>query len=183
MKVLGIIGSRRQNSNTRTLLEEAMRGAREAGADIDILDITEKAIAPCNGCDFCLDDGTCCIDDDMQHVYPRLLAADGIFIGTPVYFWNVSAQVKLMIDRTYPFMQHRRLRGKVGGIAVVARRAGCGNAYSFLTDYFALMRMPLGGGVIGYAGTAGEITRDTEAMAQAYAAGGAMVKTIRRSQR
>lgn len=182
MKILGIIGSPRKNSNTEILVKEAMEGARETGADVELLNITEKDIESCNGCALCLDTSECVISDDMQQIYPKLRKADGIFIGTPVYFWNVSSQVKALIDRTYPFMWNRTLRGKVGGIAVVARRAGCGNTYSFLVDYFTLMRMTIGGGVIGYAGEPGDITKDTEAMAQAKAAGKAMVKAIRRSQ-
>ncbi len=182
MRILGIIGSPRKNSNTEILVKEAMDGAREIGAVIEIIDITEKNINSCNGCTLCLDTSECVVSDDMQHIYAKLLEADGIFIGTPVYFWNVSSQVKALIDRTYPFMWNRKLRGKVGGIAVVARRAGCGNTYSFLVDYFTLMRMTIGGGVIGYAGEPGEITKDTEAMAQAKAAGKAMVKAIRRSE-
>lgn len=182
MKILGIIGSPRKNSNTEILVKEAMAGASEIGAEFEIIDITQNTINPCNGCALCLDTNECVISDDMQQIYPKLLEADGIFIGTPVYFWNVSSQVKTLIDRTYPFMWNRTLRGKVGGIAVVAKRAGCGNTYSFLVDYFTLMRMTIGGGVIGYAGEPGDITKDTEAMAQAKAAGKAMVKAIRRSK-
>lgn len=182
MKILGIIGSPRKNSNTEILVDEAMKGVVEAGAEMEIVNIAQKDIAPCNGCAFCLDTGECAITDDMEYIYQKMLEADGIFIGTPVYFWNVSAQVKTLIDRTYPFMWQRRLRGKVGGIAVVARRAGCGNTYSFLVDYFTLMRMTIGGGVIGYAGEPGDIIKDTEAMSQAKAAGRAMVKAIQRSK-
>ncbi|MFC2027759.1 flavodoxin family protein [Chloroflexota bacterium] len=182
MKILGIIGSPRRNSNTEILVKEAMDGAREIGAEIEIIDITQKNINPCNACALCLDTSECVITDDMQHIYAKLLEADGIFIGTPVYFWNVSSQVKILIDRTYPLMWNRKLRGKVGGIAVVARRAGCGNTYSFLVDYFTLMRITIGGGVIGYAGEAGDIINDTEAMAQAKAAGKAMVKAIQRAK-
>jgi len=180
VKILAIIGSPRKNSNTEILIKEAMEGAKQAGAETEILNITELNIIPCNGCDFCLDGGECSISDDMQQISPKLIEADGIFIGTPVYFWNVSGQVKILIDRTYPLMVHRKLRGKVGGIAVVANRVGCGNAYSSLNDYFALMRMTLAGGVIGYAGEPGEIRNDSEAMIQSSAAGKAMVKAIQR---
>lgn len=183
MKILGIIGSPRKNSNTEILVKEAMAAAMELGAEIEIVNITQKTINPCNGCGVCLDTSDCVISDDMQPIYAKLLEADGIFIGTPVYFWNVSSQVKILIDRTFPFMWNRKLRGKVGGIAVVARRAGCGNTYSFLVDYFTLMRMNIGGGVIGYAEGPGDIINDTEAMEQASAAGRAMVKAIQRSKK
>ena len=182
MKIIGIIGSPRNNSNTEILVKKAMEGAGEAGAEIEIIDITQQSINPCNGCALCLDTSECVISDDMHYTYAKLLEADGILIGTPVYFWNVSSQVKIMIDRTYPFMWNRKLRGKVGGIAVVGRRAGCGNTYSFLVDYFTLMRMTIGGGVIGYADQPGDITKDTEAMTQAKAAGRAMVKAIEKAK-
>ena len=180
MKILGIVGSLRQNSNTGILIKEAMAGAKEAGAEVEILDLIGKNIAPCNGCNFCADAGECSINDDMQSIYDKLEEADGVFIGTPVYFWSVSGQVKVFIDRTFALMQSGKLRGKVGGIAVVARRAGCAHTYSFLTDYFAMMRMTLAGGVFGHALAAGDIHKDREAMAQARSAGRSMVKTFRR---
>ncbi|MCP4725854.1 MAG: flavodoxin family protein, partial [bacterium] len=110
MKIIGIIGSPRKNSNTEILVKEAMQGAREDGAEIEIINITQKSINPCNACALCLDTSECVIADNMTDIYAKLLEADGIFIGTPVYFWNVSGQVKILLDRTYPFMIQRKLR-------------------------------------------------------------------------
>jgi len=180
MKVLGIIGSPRQNSNTEILVNEAMEGARQAGAEVEILNITEKDIAPCNGCEFCADTSECSINDDMQQIYTKLLEADGIFIGTPVYFWSVGAQVKTFMDRTYALMRERKLRGKVGGAAVVARRAGCATTYSLLITFFNQHRMTFAGGVIGYADKEGDIKTDQEAMQEARLAGRAVVRTLQR---
>ena len=181
MKVLGIVGSPRKNSNTEIMVKAAMDGAREAGAEVEILNITEKDIAPCNGCEFCADTSECSISDDMQQVLTSLLEADGIFVGTPVYFWSVSAQVKAFMDRTYAIIRERKLRGKVGGAAVVARRAGCANAYSLLTTFFIQHRMSFAGGIIGYADAEGDIKNDQEAMNEARLAGRAMVRTIQRT--
>ncbi|MDY6910978.1 MAG: flavodoxin family protein [Chloroflexota bacterium] len=181
MKILGIVGSLRRNSNTGILVQEAMNGAKEAGAAVEVLSLTGKNIAPCNGCDFCVDAGECSINDDMQSIYGKLVEADGIFIGTPVYFWSVSGQVKVFIDRTYALMQKREMRGKIGGIAVVARRAGCANAYSLLTTFFVQHRMSLAGGIIGYADKERDINHDKEAMTESRLVGKAMVRAIQRA--
>lgn len=182
MKVLGINGSPRKNGNTELLVREAMVGAQEAGAEVEILNIAGQVIAPCEGCELCADTAECCLNDDMQKIYPMLLEADGIFLGTPVYFWSVCGQVKVFIDRTYALSKGRKLRGKVGGIAVVAARAGCTSTYTLLTTFFATHhRMTVAGGVIGYAQKEGDIVQDKQAMRDARLAGKAMVRAIQRT--
>ena len=99
MKVLGIAGSPRRGGNTDLLLEQAMEGARSAGAEVETIVISELEIAPCLHCDGCLDTGECVIDDDMQQVYPKLRQADRLIIASPMFFMGLTAQTKAMIDR------------------------------------------------------------------------------------
>ncbi len=68
----------------------------------------------------------------MQSIYQRLQLADGVIFGTPVYFANVTAQAKTIIDRTYALLAVRKLRGKVAAAIVVARRVGAGQTLSLL---------------------------------------------------
>ncbi|MBM3155318.1 MAG: flavodoxin family protein, partial [Chloroflexi bacterium] len=135
MRVLGICCSPRKGGNTEILVREALGAAREAGCETELILIAEKDIAPCDGCGSCLTTGTCKIKDDMQQVYDELERADGIILGTPVYFINVSAQAKAVIDRTYAFLYSRKLRGKVAAAIVASRRVGVGQVLSLLYSF------------------------------------------------
>lgn len=99
MKVLGIMGSPRLKGNTDLLLDEALKGAQVQGAEVEKITVDKLKIAPCREYYGCLKDGNCVIRDDMDDVYPRLLAADAIIIATPIFFYTVSAQLMLLISR------------------------------------------------------------------------------------
>lgn len=99
MKVLGIMGSPRKKSNTDLLLDEALRGAGEAGAEVDKLVVINLSIAPCAEYYACFKDGDCVIKDDMQMVYKKLLEADVVLLASPIFFYALTAQVKALIDR------------------------------------------------------------------------------------
>jgi multimeric flavodoxin WrbA len=116
--------------------------------------------------------------DDMQNIYLRMLDADGIIFGTPVYFWSVAAQAKILIDRTYVFKKKKQLRQKVAGGIVVARRAGATSAFSLFLNFFNSQRMTTAGGAIAYADAKGEVRSDPQGMSEARALGKAMARTI-----
>ena len=99
MKILGIMGSPRIKGNTDLLLDEALRGAREEGAEVEKLAVDKLKIAPCKEYYGCLKDGNCVIRDDMDAVYLKLLEADGIIVASPMFFYGISAQLKALIDR------------------------------------------------------------------------------------
>jgi multimeric flavodoxin WrbA len=157
VKVIGIVSSPRKGGNTEILVREALKAAREAGAETELVSVAKKNISPCDGCGACEKNGICKIKDDMQVIYQQLEAADGIVFGTPVYFLNVTAQAKAIIDRTYAFLQTRKLRGKVAAAIVVARRVGAGQVLSILYSYFTIHRMLIAGGGIGYGRSKGEV--------------------------
>ena len=203
MKVLGIVCSPRRAGNTEILVGEALASAKDSGADVELVTLAGKNIAPCDGCESCIKTGKCRIEDDMQEIYSKLLEADGTIFGSPVYFWSVTAQAKALIDRTYVLYasgERRRLRNKVAGVVVVARRSGTSHAFSMFHNFFSLHRMTSvaggiayksdeeigleerGGGVISYAGEKGEARQDSRALAEAKALGRAMVRTIQRYQ-
>jgi multimeric flavodoxin WrbA len=100
MKVLGIACSPRKKGNTDILLEQALSGAEESGAEVEFLPIRDLDIKPCQGCTRCTKDGKCRTRDDMQIVYEKMLAADGIIFGVPIYFWSMCGQAKVLLDRT-----------------------------------------------------------------------------------
>jgi multimeric flavodoxin WrbA len=121
----------------------------------------------------------------MQEIYEKFQEANGIILGSPVYFYNVSAQAKILIDRTYALLWTRKLMGKVGGVVTVARRAGCATVLSSLYTFFTAQRMVVAGGAIGYEGEEapyaekGAIRRDERAMKEARAVGRNVVRLIK----
>ena len=99
MRVLGIAGSPRRGGNTDLLLAEVMRGAASQGAETKTIVLSQLNIAPCQHCDGCLETGRCKVKDDMQRVYDELERADRLVLASPVHFMGVTAQTKAMIDR------------------------------------------------------------------------------------
>ncbi len=99
MKVLGIAGSPRRGGNSDLLLEQALAGAAEAGANVEQIIVARLRIAPCIACDGCWTAGRCVVQDDFQDVYEKLIVAERIILATPIYFMAVSAQLKAFIDR------------------------------------------------------------------------------------
>ena len=157
MKVVGIACSPREGGNTEILVREALSVVQESGAETELITIHDKTIYPCDGCEACVREGICRIKDDMQYIYQQLLSADAIIFGTPVYFQNVTAQAKAVMDRTFAFMWHYKLRGKVAAAIVVTRRIGGGQVRNLLYSYFLAQRMLVAGGAIGYGRKKGDV--------------------------
>jgi multimeric flavodoxin WrbA len=99
MKVLGLFGSPRKGGNTELLLEEALRGAEEEGAEVERVYLARFAVSPCRACHGCDRSGQCVIQDDMQALYPKILGAEIIFLASPIYFYSITAWSKMVIDR------------------------------------------------------------------------------------
>ncbi|MFH1381634.1 MAG: flavodoxin family protein [Chloroflexota bacterium] len=167
MKVLGIVCSPRKGGNTELLMQEALAVVREAGAETELVSVIGKKISPCDACASCRETGKCKINDDMQPIYQQMEAADAIILGTPVYFMNVSAQMKTIMDRTYMFLGKRdakmrepgvrRLRDKVAGGIVVTRRVGAGQVKALLSNFFLSHGMITANIGIGYGRDKGEV--------------------------
>lgn len=99
IKVLGIGGSPRRGGNSDLLLDRALAGAAEAGADVERIVVARLKVAPCIACDGCWKTGRCVVADDFQAAYEKLIAAERIVLATPIYFMGISAQAKAFIDR------------------------------------------------------------------------------------
>jgi len=152
MKVLGIVCSPRLHGNTEILVQAALDSAQKEGVATELVTLAGKSIAPCDSCYYCMKTGQCHIQDDMQDIYPRLLEADGIIFGTPVYFYSVCAQAKALIDRTYLFRLKRDLRNKVAGAVIVQAGSGAIGALNVLTSYFTIQKMIMVGRAIARGG-------------------------------
>ncbi len=99
MRMLGILGSPRKRGNTDLLLEEVLNGAESEGAEVEKISLTDHQLSPCQECNGCADTGNCVIDDGMQQIYPKLLGADCVVLASPIFFYGVTAQTKILIDR------------------------------------------------------------------------------------
>jgi multimeric flavodoxin WrbA len=142
VKILGLSCSPRKQGNTVALLEEALKGAKQEGAEVELYSVSGKKIEPCDGCWTCMEKGECHIKDDMQDIYKKLLEADGIIFGTPIFCQSMAAQTKAIIDRTVALNQHETgLANKVGGIVVVAGSLGIIDAVKDL--YFYIVTRPM----------------------------------------
>lgn len=132
MKVLGFVGSPRARGNTAALVNRALDGARDAGAEVELVHLPDLSISGCRGCKYCKSHETCRIDDDMQALYLKIQEADRFIFGTPVYFAQMTGQMKLFIDRLYALINadySPRIPG--GKKAAVILTQGDENAQSF----------------------------------------------------
>lgn len=159
MNILYISGSPRKKSNTDILLKLTM--SITGGEFIKLIDYNIK---PCLACWACQKDEECPIEDDMtEKLIPMLLKSDGIVIGSPVFFNNISAQLKAFIDRTWCIKG--QLRNKIGGAIVVGRKYGHESAITAINAFFLKHDMiPANRGVCGIAYKEREILNDTEAI-------------------
>ena len=129
MRVLGLLCSPRKRGNTDQLLDEFLRGTRDQGADTEKIDASSLQIGPCRGCGACESRGECAITDEMQVVYDRITNADGIVVASPVYFYHLAAQCKILIDRCQAFWSqkyvlNRMIRPKSGFFLSVGATKG-----------------------------------------------------------
>ena len=101
-KVLIISTSPRKGSNSDTLAEEFARGAREAGHEVEKISLRDKTIGFCRGCLACQKTGRCVIHDDADTIAQKMRTADVIVFATPIYYYEMSGQMKTMLDRGNP---------------------------------------------------------------------------------
>ncbi len=99
MRVIGLMGSPRIGGNTDLLMDEALTGAREAGAETEKLTVDKANIAPCKEYYGCLRDGKCVINDDMDDIYEKLAEYERVIVASPMFFYSVTAQIKALMDR------------------------------------------------------------------------------------
>jgi multimeric flavodoxin WrbA len=103
MKVIAFLGSPRENGNTELLLGEAIRGVEGSGSAVEIFTLNKMNIMPCQNCGGCDETGVCIYEDDMTRIYEAIRNADRIILASPIFFFALSAQTKIMIDRCQAF--------------------------------------------------------------------------------
>jgi multimeric flavodoxin WrbA len=104
-RLIAFNGSPRREGNTALLLEEALRGARSEGAETRLVHLNELHLRSCQGCMACqANGGTCAVKDDTHPLLEEIRSSDGILLGSPVYMWQMSAQLKALVDRLFCFL-------------------------------------------------------------------------------
>lgn len=99
MNIIAIYGSPRANGNTDLLLNQAVKGAREAGAHVEEIWLRDLKISPCLEIYGCKSTGRCVIQDDFQNIQDLLMASDAVMLASPIFFYTVSAHTKIFMDR------------------------------------------------------------------------------------
>ncbi len=111
MKIVGFNGSPRMSGNTATILKEILKGAKDAGAEVEYIDLASLTISGCIGCERCRVDKTCTqFNDDMIPLYLLIEECDGIILGSPTYNYTMTPWIKAFIDRLYPYFDFTQER-------------------------------------------------------------------------
>ena len=179
MKILAISCSPRHNGNTMAILKEALHGAQDEKADVELYSVSGKTIQPCDGCRSCNDTGNCHITDDMQELYDKIVKADGIIFGTPIYFWGMTGQAKTVMDRTIALNQPgRNLTNKVAGVVVVCSSLGLVDALKDYSYFIVQRRMLPANHVAAYVSKPEDLKNMEQCITAAYRMGQQIVALI-----
>ena len=108
-KILVLSSSFRKGGNSDTLCDQFVKGAVEAGHQVEKIFINDKQIGYCHGCGVCNTTHKCVLHDDMAEILDKMIQADVIVMATPVYFYSMNGQMKTLIDRTVPRYRGQRL--------------------------------------------------------------------------
>ncbi|NOY85995.1 MAG: flavodoxin family protein [Deltaproteobacteria bacterium] len=172
-QILILLGSPRKTGNTAILAQHLAEGAEGSGADVRTLYLHGMNISPCTGCNHCqeADANGCIIVDDMQDIYGHLREADSIVFASPVYWFSVTAQIKMVIDRIYAVGGGDKniFKDKDFGILLAYAdsdpfTSGAVNALRMFQDISAYLGVRIAGAVYGSAYEAGEIRDSTEVL-------------------
>jgi multimeric flavodoxin WrbA len=183
-KILVVQGSPRKKGNSTALAEQIAKGAESVGAAVETIYLHDKNISPCQACYACQrpDSNGCAIDDEMQPIYKKLIDADCWIIASPVYWFTMSAQTKLFMDRCFalPAYKKEAFAGKRIAIAMSygdsdAFKSGCVNALRTFQDAFKYVGANIVGMVYGSAEKPGEIKKNQPLMGQAKELGKKLV--------
>ena len=142
MKVLILNGSPRVGGNTTVAVEEMERIFREEGVEVETVQVGARDIRGCIACGRCAETGRCVFDDIVNELAPKLEAADGLVVASPVYYASANATLVACLTRLF-YSSHFDKSMKVGASVVCARRGGCSATFDELNKYFTIAGMPV----------------------------------------
>lgn len=190
VRIIGLSASPRKDGNTEILVKEALKAAKRDGAETEFISLAGKEIQPCQACYTCrLEDskGICAIEDDLPEIFEKFKKADGIIIGSPVYFLSVTAQLKALFDRSLTLRYGRGnvkrkpglpggpeflLTNKVGAAIAVGGGNGQQLTIQEILKWMVFQNMVVVGnrldlGTNARAGKIGSVLKDRNGLAQA----------------
>ncbi len=146
MKVVAFNGSPRVNGNTHQALEFVLEELKREGFETELIDICREDLKPCRACGSCgkNKDERCVLTEDRLNEYvQKMKAADGMIIGSPVYFGNMTAQTKAFLDRAFYVARANgdMFRLKVGAAVAVNRRAGALDTFDEINKLYLISQM------------------------------------------
>jgi len=185
VKVLAINGSPRKDGNTAVLIRTILTELEREGIETETLQIGGKKIHGCTACMKCFEnrDGKCAIDNDMVNsLIEKMREADGIILGSPVYFLDITPEMKALIDRA-GFVSYANgfpLRNKIGNVTVAVRRAGASRTADTMLHFLLVNDMIVPGlPVIGMGREIGDVERDEEGLDRAKHLGQTMARLLK----
>ncbi|RJR45270.1 MAG: flavodoxin family protein [Desulfobacteraceae bacterium] len=185
MKVIGFNGSPRKDGNTAILIRRVFHQIEEEGIETELVQLSHKRIHGCIACYKCMEkkDQRCAVDDDSANVYiEKILGADAVILGSPVYFMDVTPEMKALIDRV-GFVSRSNggmFKNKVGCLVAAARRAGAMHTLDTMSHFFLSMDMINIGRAIGMGRDKGDVEKDQEGMLLAETLGKRMAWVLKK---
>lgn len=180
-RVVAVLGSPRKRGNTATLVDAALEELERRGCECSRITLSALRINGCDGHDNCGEREACPHDDDMPGVLEQVYGADGLILASPVYYENVSGQMKVFMDRNATSYYHDQfLAPKVVGLIALAADSGVDDTLAAMRRFVALSNpdevpvLALG----GFAGDLGDAAGNAELMAQARELGRAMAERL-----
>jgi multimeric flavodoxin WrbA len=183
-KVLAINGSPRKDGNTSILIRHILQELEDEGIETETIQLGGKKIHGCTACMKCFEnrDRQCVIDDDLVNTsIQKMIIADGIVLGSPVYFLDVTSEMKALIDRAgfVSFANGLLFRNKVGNATVAVRRAGATRTADSMLHFFLANEMIVPGlPVIGLGREIGDVGQDEEGLDRAKNLGQTMARLL-----
>jgi len=172
MKVVAFNGSARKDGNTAILIRKVFGELKAAGIETEMVQLAGKKIRGCTACGKCYQnkDKKCVVDDDiLNECLEKMVAADGIILGSPTYFADVTTETKALIDRA-GFVARANsdmLKRKVGAAVVAVRRAGAVHVFDSINHFFLISQMIIPGSFywnLGIGRKPGEVELDSEGL-------------------
>jgi multimeric flavodoxin WrbA len=175
MKVLLIVGSPHKKNSTNAALTEAARGLKDNGIETEIAWIGDDPIKPCTACGACGDTQRCIFGDDdvVNELIDKLQAADGLIVGSPVYYAGINGALKSVLDRMF-FAASSTYAYKPAASLVCVRRGGSTSALDQINKFFLISQMPVVSSFywpMVYGNNPEQVAQDIEGMQCAYQLG------------
>jgi multimeric flavodoxin WrbA len=167
MRVIGFNGSPRKDGNTFILINHVLRELEKEGIETELVQLSEKEIHGCISCYKCFEnkDKRCAVKTDAANEYiEKIINADGIVLGSPVYFMDITPEMKALIDRTgfVSLANGRMYTNKVGATVAAFRRSGAMHAVDSMNHFLLSQQIFIVGRAVGVGREKGEAEKDEE---------------------